>query len=259
MTPLHRSSVVRHMLPHATRLASRSVCAGLCGLFVVLASATSLAARQPFSTSTSSPSHAAATEPPATDGATFRLGNAARPFGWSTVIGDFNTDGKPDVAIADHVARRAGSYQYRIDFSVSGEALDGFTFESIQDAVTITAADVDRDLDLDIVIVHPISGETVGIWLNDGHGHFTGVDVSRAARLRQTQQTIQATGPTIDLEPFDFWRQQHVGVSVTVQPASVRSRHRASSCPGQHRPSSLTCLRTAPRGPPILSQHGLLS
>ena len=88
-------------------------------------------------------------EPLASDAATFRLGNAARPFGWSTVIGDFNTDGKPDVAVADHVAHRASGYQYRIDFSVSGEALDGLTFESEHDALTITAADI-RSLTSDI-------------------------------------------------------------------------------------------------------------
>src|SRR4051794_12684976 len=46
----------------------------------------------------------------------FTLGNAARPFGWSTAVGDFDGDGTPDVAVADHVGRRpgAGGYTYRI-------------------------------------------------------------------------------------------------------------------------------------------------
>src|SRR6476646_2691700 len=37
----------------------------------------------------------------AVTGPAFRLGDAARPFGWSTVVSDFNHDGIPDLAIAD--------------------------------------------------------------------------------------------------------------------------------------------------------------
>ena len=39
---------------------------------------------------------------------------AARPFGWATAIADFNTDGKPDMAVADRLARTGGGYSYRI-------------------------------------------------------------------------------------------------------------------------------------------------
>jgi len=103
----------------------------------------------------------------------FRLGDASRPFGWSTAVGDLNTDGRPDVAVADHVARHAGSYAYRIELSISGEATRDLTFESTHEAVTLTLSDVDRDHHLDLVVGAPLSGETVAVWLNDGHGHFT--------------------------------------------------------------------------------------
>lgn len=111
--------------------------------------------------------------PRAPDQAIFRLGDAAKPFGWSTVVGDFNTDGKADVAIADRIQSRTGEYSYRIEFSISGQARTDVTFESTRDALTLNLADVDRDNDLDVVVRTPLSGETVGVWLNDGRGHFT--------------------------------------------------------------------------------------
>jgi hypothetical protein len=262
MASLHRTSGLRHALRGARRLAPRTTCACLCALFVVLASATFQAEQTSLRerSSAASPSRALLAEPQAPDPAPYRLGNAARPFGWSTVIGDFDTDGKPDVAVADHVAHRASGYQYRIDFSVSGEALDGLTFESVHDAVTITAADIDRDRDLDIIAVHPISGETVGVWLNDGTGHFTGVDLRRFAKVSPTGQTIRKTGPFVDLAPFDFSRQRwHVSVPVAFRGASAGSRDGFASSRGRHLRSSLAFLRTAPRAPPIPSRHGSLS
>jgi hypothetical protein len=103
----------------------------------------------------------------------FRLGDAAAPFGWSTIIGDFNTDGRPDVAVADHAGRRTGRYEYRLEFRLSGGHSHLVTFVSVHDAVTIRAVDVDRDDDLDVIIGVPFSGETIGVWINDGHGHFS--------------------------------------------------------------------------------------
>jgi hypothetical protein len=102
-----------------------------------------------------------------------RLGNAAGAYGWSTALGDFNADGRIDAIVADRVAPDAAGYSYRIDFQMSGQAPEHVTFDSIRDAVAITVSDVDRDNDLDVVARAVFSGETVGLWLNDGHGHFT--------------------------------------------------------------------------------------
>src|SRR4051812_2268869 len=64
----------------------------------------------------------------------YTLGDAARPFAWSTVIADFNTDGRADVAVANHIASSSGVYAYRIDFSIAGEEPNGVTFESTREA-----------------------------------------------------------------------------------------------------------------------------
>lgn len=105
--------------------------------------------------------------------ADFRLGTAARPFGWSTVISDFNADGAPDLAVADRGARRPGGFGYNVRLSVSGLSLRDIRFVSPHAAVTIRAIDVDRDHDVDLVITAVPSGEVVAVWLNDGRGQFT--------------------------------------------------------------------------------------
>ncbi|PYR88211.1 MAG: hypothetical protein DMF84_28875 [Acidobacteria bacterium] len=261
MASLHITSVVRNALRGATRLAPRLLCACVSALFGLLASVESQADPGSFvqRPPAVSRSHAVLTEPPASDSATFRLGNAAKPFGWSTVIGDFNTDGRPDVAVADHIWRGASRYEYRIGFSMSGQAPDAVTFESTHDAVTITASDVDRDRDLDIIVALPISGETVGVWLNDGHGHFTCVNARTFAKGLQAHQSIGRTGPFLDLEPFDVSRQRRdFGLAVTFRPASAISRYASSSSRGHRLRSSFALLRTAPRAPPIPSR-GFLS
>ncbi|PYR88202.1 MAG: hypothetical protein DMF84_28815 [Acidobacteria bacterium] len=96
----------------------------MCEIFVLLASATPQADPGAFigQSHAVSVSDAVLTEPPASGTPTFRLGNAGRPFGSSTVIGDFDTDGNPDVAVADHLGQLPSGYEYRIDFSVSGQA-----------------------------------------------------------------------------------------------------------------------------------------
>jgi hypothetical protein len=180
----------------------------------------------------------------------FRLGDAARPFGWSTVIGDFNTDGKPDVAVADHVARRASSYAYRLEFSVSGQATRHVTFESRHDAVTVRVADVDRDNDLDVIVGTPLSAETVGIWLNDGQGHFTASD---AGQVPATVRSVQSLSTTDAVASFAFEpspRRGDEALPAVFGATLARSADR-STRPRSHTIRSL-CLstRSNPRAPP---------
>ena len=113
---------------------------------------------------------AAAADTPLAD---FRLGSAASPFGWSTVISDFNADGTPDLAVADRGVRHPGGFAYNLRLSVSGQSLRDIAFVSPHAAITVRAIDVDRDHDVDLVISAVPSGELVAIWLNDGRGQFT--------------------------------------------------------------------------------------
>src|SRR5262249_24306874 len=76
----------------------------------------------------------------------FRLGTAARPFGWSTGIADVNRDGRPDVVVADRSATRG---RFLLDFSVSGEPRSVEMVQTAEDSLDIQVADVDCVSDLD--------------------------------------------------------------------------------------------------------------
>ncbi|PYQ73237.1 MAG: hypothetical protein DMG04_14610 [Acidobacteria bacterium] len=252
---------VRNKLGNATRVVRRPFCACMCVALVVLASVNSQA--QPRSQAgrsrVSSVSGASLIEAPAPDAAVFRLGNAARPFGWSTVIGDFDTDGKPDVAVADHIGRDANGYAYRIEFSMSGQAPGGVTFQSTQSAVTIRAADVDADRDLDIVVGLPISGRTLGVWLNDGHGHFTSADVAQFPATLEAEQTAAIGHSLARLAPFEpSPRRAEDGLGRIFDVAASPNASRGTSFSRIHDLSSAPAsFRIAPRAPPIPSEASL--
>jgi FG-GAP-like repeat len=185
------------------------------------------------------------------DAPLFRLGDAARPFGGSTAIGDFNTDGTPDVAVANHVARRTTSYAYRLELSISGQPRQDVTFDSDRDAITIHVADVDRDNDLDIIVGTPLSGETVGIWLNDGQGHFTAGDVRQLPSTIQPLQSLDTTDPSVQAAAIEPSPRRGDDVSLvrfgtafagsTFQPVLPHTPHAASASASTH---------TSPRAPP---------
>src|SRR5262245_43030665 len=185
------------------------------------------------------------------DSPQFRLGDAGRPFGWSTVIADFNTDGEPDVAVADHIAQHPSGYAYRLEFSISGQAPRNITFESRHEAITIRIADVDGDNDLDILVGTPLSVETVGIWLNDGHGHFTAEDPGRLPETIQPLQSFDTTDrvahfAALDLSP----RRTDSAQPAMFQAAAAHSDHRLALSRSLAPRSALPSSCTSPRAPP---------
>jgi hypothetical protein len=104
--------------------------------------------------------------------AAFRLGTAARPYGWSTAIGDLNADGRPDAAITDRVGRLGGGFAYSLELKLAGVGSRSLTFDAPEDALAIALLDIDHDHDLDVVVSAPISRAVVRVWLNDGQGGF---------------------------------------------------------------------------------------
>jgi hypothetical protein len=122
----------------------------------------------------------------------FRLGDAARPFGWSTVVSDFNHDGIPDLAIADRAPQHQDGFRYDIEVAVAGRTPYDVTFTSPLQAVTLQPDDVDGDRDVDIVVVDPISNDVVGVWLNDGDGHFSPANPRAFSRPRRSMLEASA-------------------------------------------------------------------
>ncbi len=182
----------------------------------------------------------------------FRLGNAARPLGWSTVVGDFNVDGRPDVAVADRLWRRPTGYAYRIQFSISGQQPDDVTFESTSDALTLRVSDVDADNDLDVIVSTVLSKETVGVWLNDGHGRFTTSNVRQLPAAIQARQTLDAGDPSSDPLTFDLSPRRTAGGLPAVFRAVVvsSSLDRFVAGDGNRVRFTLHSPASGPRAPP---------
>jgi hypothetical protein len=109
---------------------------------------------------------------PLTARSPFRLGTAARPFGWSTAIGDLNADGRPDYAVADRIGRGSSGFHYSVELSVSGIGARFVTFDSEDSSLSVSLRDVDHDRDLDVVVSTILSPTVVHVWLNDGRGAF---------------------------------------------------------------------------------------
>jgi hypothetical protein len=102
----------------------------------------------------------------------FHLGTAAGPFGWSSVVADFDDDGRADFTLADRVAAAGGAYRYQLLFSVAGHAPQSVAFVSSVPALTIAVQDVDNDHDLDVLVTEAPTRIVHAVWLNDGHGRF---------------------------------------------------------------------------------------
>jgi hypothetical protein len=184
----------------------------------------------------------------------YRLGDAAAPFGWSTVVADFDTDGRPDVAVADRLAPHGGSNEYRLEFSLAGQAPHDVTFESSQDAVTISVADVDRDNDLDVIVETPLSGQTVGIWLNDGHGHFTAGDIRELPETMRALHALETTAPLAHVVAVDSTlRSIDDALPAARQTIAPRPSRWSNVRHWNAFRSVLPLDRSTPRAPPALS------
>ena len=101
---------------------------------------------------------------------------AAEPFGWSTAIGDVDRDGRPDFAVADRLGQRGEGCTYTIELLISRAPSQTVAFHTVHYALTVRLRDVDDDRDLDLVVTPALTQEVIGVWLNDGTGHFDEAD-----------------------------------------------------------------------------------
>lgn len=190
---------------------------------------------------------------PAANESQFRLGDAARPFDWSTLIGDFNRDGVPDFAIADRTSRHGSEFNYDIQFTVTGQTSYNVTFASALPAVGLQSDDVDGDRDVDVLVVDPISNDVVGVWLNDGDGHFRSADPRSFSKHRRS--LLDASGGSADgmgaslsreRTPDGCSRSFHDSAALSLRRDFLRVSSSLSSFYGR---SSLS-----PRAPPVAFQ-----
>jgi hypothetical protein len=182
----------------------------------------------------------------------FRPGTAGGPFGWSSAIADFNADGRPDIAVADRVGGLGSSF--RIEFQLSNGPRQFVSFASAHTALTVTAVDVDNDHDIDLVVTPVLSRHVIGVWLNDGSGHF------RRGRTRDlpalpsqlSPASISGQAPQLSLATSTPRRMSALSPSAARAPAiSVADRIRPAA--STDLPQRFLASALAPRAPPTRS------
>ena len=180
--------------------------------------------------------------------AAFTPSSVAAPFGWASASADFNADGRADLAVADHVGSRNG-FAYRIDFQLSNGDHQSFWFGSAHPALRVTAFDVDNDHDIDLVVTPMLSREVVGVWLNDGAGHFR-FALERAGPVGAAFFTPTRLGGCPPLLTLAIPRTRRA--STTPMPPSVAWLRRSPApraCESDGSPQA-ALVRLAPRAPP---------
>ena len=193
--------------------------------------------------------------PPGSNFPEFRLGTAAGSLGWSTAVGDFNTDGTPDVAIADRVSHSIGATSFTIEFAVSGLESKTIAFESDQDALTVRVSDVDHDNDLDVVVSAALSREVVGVWLNDGSGDFEPSAVAPFAAEVQPRHAVDTLDPSSAASSTGLAPRHAAGMPHTVRWTAAMQRRSSISVQPNRLQSALLSSAVTSRAPPRRAPH----
>ncbi len=189
----------------------------------------------------------------------FRLGTAAGFLGWSTAIGDFNTDGTPDAAIADRVPEAIDGATYRIEFSVSGRETATVAFASEQDALTVRVSDVDHDNDLDVVVTGALSRQVVGVWLNDGRGGFSPSDARPFASELGQPHSLGSADSSDEASHVGLTPDDAIGLPLTGRwTPAVPRRSPVSIQPTRLQPAILSSALSC-RAPPAIASFSVNS
>jgi hypothetical protein len=180
----------------------------------------------------------------------FRLGTAAAPFGWSTAIGDLDSDGRPDFAIADRPDHRPRGYAYTIEILLSRAQSQTLALQSVYDALTVRLRDVDDDRDLDLVATPALTQEVVRIWLNDGNGRFHEADSHAFPPVLPPLRGV--ISPTDTVTSAGAWAPERPGDVRLVAGARLHRPASASALTGSpvQKPRFVFPSSFAPRAPP---------
>ena len=235
--------MIRCLSPHAYRLATA---------VAILLASTLLA--QPAA---AGPARVSGLRPSAHAPA-YRAGSAASGFGPATAIGDFDADGQPDFAIADRIA--ISGIDYRVEVRLSNGAPQIIRFASAQRTLAVTAIDVDHDTDLDLVFTPVVGRRIVGVWLNDGSGHFA-KEATEASPKELDRRAILSVAPCpADALPAAVAPRRAPVVRPSPSPAGTALIATRASIRDLDGPSCVESSHAeAPRGPPYSPEHHSLT
>lgn len=119
--------------------------------------------------------------------------------GWA--LSDFDGDHEIDFATAGSKRSDGPGFAYDVQIELGANRLVSFTLHSLSATVQLSAQDVDGDHDRDIVILGTALLEPVGVWLNDGSGHFHEGEIAkfRDALARRNPESFKPPAPTLKL------------------------------------------------------------
>jgi len=123
---------------------------------------------------------------------------SALPLGLT--MADFTGDGHPDLATLEFDRLDSSTAQYSIEIQLSEGGRQHLRLTGPPGGLFITPRDVTGDGTLDLVVRSVGSQVPVGVFLNDGCGHFAAkAPVRFAGAIRDVP-----TGPRIDAQPLCF-------------------------------------------------------
>lgn len=122
--------------------------------------------------------------------------NAGQTHGW--ILADLDGDRIADLAAAGPGSRDGAGYVHTVQIDLSGFPATSFMVRGTSKSIALAFRDVNGDEDRDLIVFEPWSSLPLGIWLNDGAGHFKEANVAdylakigkpgpRSFHLRQAQ------------------------------------------------------------------------
>jgi hypothetical protein len=185
---------------------------------------------------------------------------AAKPFDLSAnaspstswVVADLNGDRIADFAATGPGQRDGAGYVHRISIQLTGFRATSFVVRGSSPSVRLSFRDIDGDHDRDLIVLESWSASPVGVWLNDGTGHFTEANVSDyAARLgnsgsRAFDTSRSATEPAASLHD-----ERSPSASFTVSSATESDCSEFAAANHGAASNSILDGAFSPRGPPL--------
>ncbi len=110
-----------------------------------------------------------------------RYSGMSRSHGW--VLTDLDGDRIADMAAAGPGRVDGQGYAREVSVKLAGSEKTFFTVRTPGASIRLSVRDIDGDDDRDLVILESWSLRPIGIWLNDGHGHFEEGDIGDYSSL----------------------------------------------------------------------------
>jgi hypothetical protein len=175
--------------------------------------------------------------------------NAAESPGW--VLTDLDGDRIADLATASLGVRDGRDYVHQIDIELTGFPASSFLMRGSSSSIRLSFRDIDGDDDRDLIVFEPGSVLPLGLWLNDGAGHFTQANVKDylgALGKPDTRSFDSGRAPT---DASAGLQDQRTPSKLSSRATGFRAGPSGNVASGARRyPACIVICGSSPRGPP---------